>query len=95
MAKTGRPGLSREKKTELWERWKSGQCASDIARALERTKGAINVPEVVEPKRNRGSLHLPIRQLGQRLKLLDRVFGSEWARARAAAGSRVRRVSRY
>ena len=42
MAKIGRPGLSREKKAELWERWKSGQCASDIARALERTKGAIH-----------------------------------------------------
>ena len=42
MAKIGRPGLSREKKAELWERWKSGQCASDIAQALERTKGAIH-----------------------------------------------------
>ncbi len=42
MAKIGRPGLSREKKADLWERWKSGQCASDIARALERTKGAIH-----------------------------------------------------
>src|SRR6516164_5029941 len=42
MAKIGRPGLSPEKKAELWERWKSGQCASDIARALERTKGAIH-----------------------------------------------------
>ena len=42
MAKIGRPGLSREQKTELWERWKSGQCSSDIARALERTKGAIH-----------------------------------------------------
>ena len=42
MAKIGRPGLSREKKAELWERWKSGQCASDIARALERDKGAIH-----------------------------------------------------
>ncbi len=42
MAKIGRPGLSREKRAELWERWKSGQCASDIARALERTKGAIH-----------------------------------------------------
>ena len=30
------------KKVELWERWKSGQCASDIARALARTKGAIH-----------------------------------------------------
>ncbi len=42
MAKTGRPGLSREKRVELWERWKAGQCASDIARALARTKGAIH-----------------------------------------------------
>ena len=42
MAKIGRPGLSGEKKVELWERWKSGQCASDIARALARTKGAIH-----------------------------------------------------
>ena len=42
MAKIGRPGLSREKKTELWEGWKTVQCASDIARALERTKRAIH-----------------------------------------------------
>ena len=42
MAKIGRPGLSWGKKAELWERWKSGQCASDIARELERTKGAIH-----------------------------------------------------
>ena len=42
MAKIGRPGLSREKRVELWARWKSGQCGSDIARALERTKGAIH-----------------------------------------------------
>ena len=39
MAKIGRPGLSREKKAELWKRWQAGQCASDIAQALERTKG--------------------------------------------------------
>jgi hypothetical protein len=38
MAKIGRPGLSREKRADLWARWKSGQCASDIARALERVK---------------------------------------------------------
>jgi hypothetical protein len=42
MAKIGRPGLSWEKRADLWARWKSGQCASDIARALERTKGAIH-----------------------------------------------------
>jgi IS30 family transposase len=42
MAKIGRPGLSRQKRAELWERWKGGECASDIARALARTKGAIH-----------------------------------------------------
>ena len=25
-----------EQRAELWERWKSGQCVADIARALER-----------------------------------------------------------
>jgi hypothetical protein len=30
MAKIGRPGLSAGQKAELWERWKGGQCASDI-----------------------------------------------------------------
>ena len=29
-------------KVLMWERWKSGQCASDIARVSERTKGAIH-----------------------------------------------------
>ena len=35
MAKRGRPGLSHEQKSELWARWKAGECVSDIARALE------------------------------------------------------------
>src|SRR5439155_8801508 len=42
MPKIGRLGLSREKRAELGKRWKNGHCASDIARALERTKGAIH-----------------------------------------------------
>jgi IS30 family transposase len=35
MAKRGRPGLSRVEKAELWNRWKAGECVSDIARALQ------------------------------------------------------------
>lgn len=35
MARRGRPGLSREQKSELWKRWKAGDCTADIARALE------------------------------------------------------------
>jgi hypothetical protein len=55
MAKIGRPGLSREKRVELWERWKSGQCASDIARALARTKGAIHHVLVFNGRNRAGS----------------------------------------
>lgn len=42
MERIGRPRFSREQKAELWERWKSGQSPSDIARALERrTKDGV------------------------------------------------------
>jgi hypothetical protein len=29
-------GFTPRQRAELWERWKSGQCVADIARALER-----------------------------------------------------------
>jgi len=35
MAKRGRPGFSHAVKSELWARWKAGECVSDIARALQ------------------------------------------------------------
>ena len=35
MAKRGRPGLSHEQKSQLWARWKAGECVADIARALK------------------------------------------------------------
>ena len=42
MERIGRPRFTREQKAELWERWKSGQSPSDIARALERkNKGGV------------------------------------------------------
>src|SRR5450631_4434700 len=42
MGRIRRPRFSREQKAELWERWKSGQSPSEIARALERnTKGGV------------------------------------------------------
>ena len=34
MERIGRPRFTREQKAELWERWKSGESPSDIARAL-------------------------------------------------------------
>ena len=36
MEGNARTWLTPKQKAELWERWKSGQCVADIARALER-----------------------------------------------------------
>lgn len=42
MPRTGRPGLSKQQKAELWNRWKSGQSLSDIGRALDRHAGSVH-----------------------------------------------------
>ena len=42
MARMGRPGLSSAQKTELWQRWKSGQSLSDIGRALGKHAGSVH-----------------------------------------------------
>ena len=36
MGEVARTRFTPKQKAELWERWKSGQCVADIARALER-----------------------------------------------------------
>jgi len=36
MEGNARPRFTPRQKAELWERWRSGQCVADIARALER-----------------------------------------------------------
>ena len=36
MEGTARIWFTPQRRTELWERWKNGQCVADIARALER-----------------------------------------------------------
>lgn len=41
MARTGRPGISRAQKRELWRRWRGGQSLSDIARYFEKNPGSI------------------------------------------------------
>jgi len=48
MIQTGRPGLSREQKAELWRRWKAGETLRDIGRALG--KHAASVFAVVAAK---------------------------------------------
>jgi hypothetical protein len=41
MAQIGRPGLSAERKAELWERWKNGQSLSEIGSALGKHAASI------------------------------------------------------
>jgi IS30 family transposase len=42
MAKRGRPGLSQAEKSELWSRWKAGECVSDIARAMQEPGSRVH-----------------------------------------------------
>jgi transposase, IS30 family len=43
VARLGRPGgLSAAGKKELWERWRTGEFISDIARALQKAPGSIH-----------------------------------------------------
>jgi IS30 family transposase len=41
MAQMGRPGLSTQKRDELWARWKAGQSISDIGRGLGKHAGSV------------------------------------------------------
>jgi hypothetical protein len=36
MAEVARIWFTPKQKSELWERWRAGQCVADIARGLER-----------------------------------------------------------
>ena len=42
MPRTGRPGLTKNQKRELWHRWKSGQTLSEIGRALNKHAGSVH-----------------------------------------------------
>ena len=41
MSQMGRPGLSAERKAELWDRWKNGQSLSEIGSALGKHAASI------------------------------------------------------
>ena len=58
-----------KQRAELWERWKSGQCVADIARALERRNksGVYRVLAV-----NGGIAPLPRRRAPRTLRLAER-----------------------
>ncbi len=58
-----------KQKVELWERWKSGQCVADIARALERRNksGVYRVLAI-----NGGIAPAPHRRAAGALRLEER-----------------------
>jgi hypothetical protein len=53
-------------KTELWERWKSGQCVADIARAPER-RNKSGVYRVLDS----GFIFWLCKEISYRLKILN------------------------
>jgi len=58
-----------KQRAELWERWRSGQCVADIARALER-KNKSGVYRVLAL--SGGIAPLPRRRAAQALRLAER-----------------------
>ncbi len=81
MPRTGRPGLTKKEKRELWHRWKAGQTLSEIGRALNKHAGSVHgilaATGGIEPRsRVRSSRALQMREreeisrgLGQGLSL--------------------------
>jgi len=75
-----------KQKAELWERWKSGQCVADIARALER-RNKSGVYRVLAL--NGGIAPTPRRRASVALRLEER---EEISRG-IAAGRSIRRIA--
>jgi AraC-like DNA-binding protein len=75
-----------KQRAELWERWKSGQCVADIARALER-RNKSGVYRVLALKG--GIAPLPRRRAQRALRLAER---EEISRG-IAAGWSMRRIA--
>jgi hypothetical protein len=75
-----------QQKAELWERWKSGQCVADIARALER-RNKSGVYRVLAL--NGGIAPAPRRRAPVALRLEER---EEISRG-IAAGRPIRRIA--
>src|SRR4029079_19761568 len=69
MGVNARTWFTPKQRAELWERWKSGQCVADIARALERRNksGVYRVLAI-----NGGIAPSPRRRAPTALKLEER-----------------------
>ena len=87
MEGTARTWFTPKQKAELWERWKSGQCVADIARALER-RNKSGVYRVLAL--NGGIAPGPRRRAPVALRLEER---EEISRG-IAAGRSIRRIAK-
>ncbi len=86
MEQVSRVWFTPKQKAELWERWKSGQCVADIARALER-RNKSGVYRVLAL--NGGIAPAPRRRAAAALRLEER---EEISRG-IAAGCSIRRIA--
>jgi transposase, IS30 family len=86
MEGNARTWFTPKQRAELWERWKSGQCVADIARALER-RNKSGVYRVLALKG--GIAPLPRRRAQRALRLAER---EEISRG-IAAGWSMRRIA--
>src|ERR1043166_1919669 len=86
MRMEARTWFTPKQRAELWERWKSGQCVADIARALER-RNKSGVYRVLAS--NGGIAPAPRRRSLGRLRLedLDEISGQD------AAGRSIRWIT--
>jgi hypothetical protein len=86
MAQLGRPGLSEERKRDVWDRWVRGESISEIGRAVDRAPGAI-----FSILRDRGGFAPPART--RRPQFLSLAEREEISRG-IAAGETIRAIAR-
>jgi IS30 family transposase len=101
VARLGRPGMSDERKTELWARWHAGESISEISRAMGKPPGSVYTilrlnGGVWRPPRRRRAGHLT---LAEREEITRGVAQGESLRSiarrlRRAASTVSREVSR-
>lgn len=88
MEQVSRIWFTQKQRAELWQRWKSGQCVADIARALER-RNKSGVYRVLAL--NGGIAPPPRRRAAVALRLEER---EEISRG-IAAGQSIRRIAEH
>src|ERR671916_840550 len=68
MARLGRPGMSDERKNELWERWRAGESVSEVSRVMNKPAGV----GVHDPAREGRRVFASTRRRASHLTLEER-----------------------